>query len=306
MITLTATATSLKQAKALLAAGADRLYIGNQHFGLRLPASFSVEEIKEINALAQAEQKQVIVAVTGIMHPAKMEEVLPYLKSLVEAGIEEIEVGDVGVIQLLRKENLPLRYVYNAQMLVTNSRQINFWAQRGAVRAVLGREVPYVEMAELFQEVKIPVEVLVYGATCIHQSLRPLLTNYKNYIGVEVATNKEANLFLAEPRKGGSHYSIYEDEHGTHIFADNDLNLMPELQNLVQIGATEWKLDGLYTDETAFVEIVRLFAQARQALTEGSWNEALSYRLSNQIRDLHPKERGLDEGFYHYSADEVK
>ncbi len=31
------------------------------------------------------------------------------------------------------------------------------------------------------EKLDIPVETLVYGATCIHQSKRPLLQNYYNY-----------------------------------------------------------------------------------------------------------------------------
>ena len=37
MITITSTAESLEQAKALLEAGVDRLYIGEKNYGLRVP-----------------------------------------------------------------------------------------------------------------------------------------------------------------------------------------------------------------------------------------------------------------------------
>ncbi|MBU5584790.1 U32 family peptidase, partial [Enterococcus sp. S181_ASV_20] len=74
-----------------------------------------------------------------------------------------------------------LPYIYDAETLVTNARQINFWQKKGAVGAVLAREVPFEEMQRLSQHVEVPVEVLVYGATCIHQSKRPLLDNYFNY-----------------------------------------------------------------------------------------------------------------------------
>lgn len=40
-IELVATSESLEQAEALLNAGADTLYVGNDEFGLRLPHSFS-------------------------------------------------------------------------------------------------------------------------------------------------------------------------------------------------------------------------------------------------------------------------
>ena len=44
--------------------------------------------------------------------------------------------------------------------------------------------------------------------------------------------------FLAEPSDPESHYSIFEDNHGTHIFANNDLDLMTKLTELVEHGFT--------------------------------------------------------------------
>ena len=234
MIQITATVESKEQAKALLEAGVDTLYAGGSVYGLRLPQSFTLEELKELVELTKEYDAKLVVPLNAIMHPEKMSHILSYMENLVEIGVEEVEVGDVGVIHLIRKNELPLKFIYNAQMIVTNARQINFWARKGAVKAVLGREVPYLEMKSLVKASTIPVEVLVYGATCIHQSLRPLVRNYENFIGVQGDTSKEANLFLAEPRKGGTHYSIYEDEHGTHIFADNDLNLMLKLKELYE------------------------------------------------------------------------
>ena len=108
--------------------------------------------------------------------------------------------------------------------------------QKGAIGAVLAREVPFGEMTVLAPQLTIPAEVLVYGATCIHQSKRPLLQNYYNYTQQEDEKSRERGLFLSEPKKEDTHYSIYEDSHGTHIFANNDINLMNELQSLLKRG----------------------------------------------------------------------
>ena len=52
MITITSTAESLEQAKALLEAGVDRLYIGEKNYGLRVPTALTNEEIQKITELA--------------------------------------------------------------------------------------------------------------------------------------------------------------------------------------------------------------------------------------------------------------
>ena len=47
-IIITATAESIEQVKQLLEAGVDRIYVGEKDFGLRLPTTFSHEELREI------------------------------------------------------------------------------------------------------------------------------------------------------------------------------------------------------------------------------------------------------------------
>ncbi|MBP1047920.1 U32 family peptidase [Enterococcus sp. BWM-S5] len=306
MIEIIATAESIDQVKLLLTAGVDTLYIGEETFGLRLPASFSREEQKTIIALAHEAGKQVMVAVNGIMHPDKMKLIPEYLEFLKEAGPDKLVVGDPGVIFTLQQQKVEIPFVYDGETMVTSSRQINFWAKRGASGAVLAREVPFEEMTAMSENLQVPVEVLVYGASCIHQSKRPLLQNYYNYTQLGEDKSKERGLFLSEPKKEETHYSIYEDSHGTHIFADNDMNMMGELDKLYQHGYTTWKLDGIYAPGENFVEVSKLFVEAKTALEAGSWSEEQAEAWSGKVQALHPENRGLDTGFFHLDPNEIK
>ncbi|MGM0214259.1 peptidase U32 family protein [Enterococcus sp. AZ109] len=306
MVEIIATAESMTQAKALLAAGVDTLYIGEDDFSLRLPTSFSREEQKELIEYAHQQGKKVNIAVNAIMHPDRMKKVPEYLDFLAVCQPDRIVVGDTGVIHVLRKGNYDLPFIYDAEILVTNARQINFWQKKGAVGALLAREVPFEEMKVLVEQVDIPVEVLVYGATCIHQSKRPLLQNYFNYTKQDETIDRQRGLFLSEPKKDDTHYSIYEDQHGTHIFADNDLNLIHELAELYRNGFTTWKLDGLFTPGTNFIGIAEVFVAAREALLANSWSEEQAQEAEAKIQHLHPESRGLDTGFYHLDPEAIK
>ena len=156
------------------------------------------------------------------------------------------------------------------------------------------------------ENLAVPAEILVYGATCIHQSKRPLIQNYYNYTKNDKGVTKDEGLFISEPKKPETHYSIYEDSHGTHIFANNDVNLMNELTNLYDHHYRTWKLDGLYTPGENFVAIARLFAEAKAALEAGTWSEDQAAHATAEIEKLHPTGRGLDNGFFDLSADAIK
>lgn len=298
MIELIATAESVDQAKSLVVAGVDTLYIGEETFGLRLPASFSHEEMKDITAYAHEHQKRVCVAVNTIMHNEQIEKIVPYLEFLQGIGVDLITVGDPGVIHLLKTKQIRLPFVYDAQTMVTSANQINFWVKRGAQGAVLARELTFKELEAIQPQVTVPIEVLVYGATCIHHSKRPLVENYFNFTNQAESFTKDRGLFLSEPKDKDTHYSVYEDRNGTHIFATNDINLLPHLDKLVHAGLTQWKLDGIFTKGEHFIAIARLFVEAKKAFAEGTWTPALMERLNEQLIAHHPPERSLDEGFF--------
>lgn len=301
-----ATAESVEQAKQLLAVGVDQLYIGNDDFGLRLPNSFSNEEIEKITTLAHEQGKKVLIAVNGLMHNEHIESILPYLQFLEQIKVDALTVGDPGVVQMMRKQSIHIPFVYDAQTLVTSARQINFWVKRGAVGAVLSRELTWTELQQMERQVDVPLELLVYGATCIHQSKRPLVENYFQFVDEKVDTSKDRGLFLAEPKQKETHYSIYEDKNGTHIFANDDVNLLPYVDDLFHTQLRHWKLDGIFTKGERFVEIAKLFIQAKEALEKGTFTTELKLTLNEQLMNLHPVERTLSEGFYSKDPNEVQ
>ncbi|MFC3928718.1 peptidase U32 family protein [Streptococcus caprae] len=307
-ITITATAESLAQAEQLLALGVDRLYIGERAYGLRLPQTLTLSEIRKIAELAHSQGKEVTIAVNALMHQAMMDALPDYLDFLEEIKADYITVGDAGVFYICKRDKRPFKTIYDASTMVTSSRQINFWGkQAGASEAVLAREIPSAELFVMAEKLEIPGEILVYGASIIHHSKRPLLQNYYNFIKTdEGQISKERDLFLAEPGDPESHHSVYEDNHGTHIFANNDLNMMTKLEELVGHGFDHWKLDGVYCPGQNFVDIVACFTEARDLLYSGVFTEAEAQRLSSRVQELHPVNRGLDTGFYDYAPDRVK
>ncbi|MGT2908165.1 peptidase U32 family protein [Streptococcus dentiloxodontae] len=306
-IVITATAESVEQAQELLALGVDRLYIGEKAFGLRLPKTFSFAEMRQIAKLVHDAGKELTVAVNALMHQDMMDALPEYLDFLEEIKADYITVGDAGVFYICQRDNRPFKTIYDASTMVTSSRQINFWGKTaGASEAVIAREIPSEELFIMGDQLEIPGELLVYGASIIHQSKRPLLQNYYNFTHIDDEKTRERDLFLAEPNDPDSHYSIYEDNHGTHIFANNDLDLMTKLPEVIAHGFDHWKLDGIYCPGENFVKITEYFVKARDLIQKGSFSQDQAYLFDQEIRKLHPHNRNLDTGFYDYTPDMVK
>ena len=226
MIQLVTTAQGVEQAEALIMAGSDRIYIGEATYGLRHKGDWSLEAVREVTAIAHRYGKGVTVAVNNLMHNHQIETLPDYLSALKTIGVDSVTAGDPGAIRLIRNANIP--YWYDAQTLVTSARHIQFWGKRDAIGAIAAREVTLTELGLIQQQIGLPVEVQVYGPTCIHHSKRPLLTNYFNEIGRSNTLAEAREYYVSEPSDADSRDPVYEDENGTHVFSE-DLTLMGQL-----------------------------------------------------------------------------
>lgn len=299
MIQLVTTAQSVDQAEALIKAGADRLYIGNSRFGLRQKGDWTIDAVREVTQLAHRYGKEVTVAVNNLMHNDHIEELKDYLQTLKTIGVDDVTAGDPGAIRLIRQAKIP--YWYDAQTLVTSAKQIQFWGKREAIGAVVAREVTIEELVLIQQQIGLPVEVQVYGPTCIHHSKRPLVTNYFNELGRPVEEAKQREFYMSEPADTTSRYPIYEDENGTHIFSE-DLTLMGQLPTLVKNGLHTWKLVGWHAGDQ-FVEIVQLFTYARTNLLNGRFDRV---EMEHRLHELQPETFRLGTGLWLRKPEEIK
>lgn len=305
-IIITATAESIEQVKDLLAAGVDRIYVGEENYGLRLPHNFTYDELREIAKLVHDAGRELTVACNALMHQDMMDNIKPFLDLMKEIKVDYLVVGDAGVFYVNKRDGYNFKLIYDTSVFVTSSRQVNFWGEHGAVETVLAREIPSEELFKMSENLDFPAEVLVYGASVIHHSKRPLLQNYYNFTHVDDEKTRERGLFLSEPNDENSHYSIYEDKHGTHIFINNDIDMMTKLSELVEHHFTHWKLDGIYCPGDNFVEIAKLFVKARDLMQEGAFSQDQAFLFDEEIHRLHPVGRGLDTGFYDFDPDTVK
>ncbi len=177
-------------------------------YGLRLPQTLSYDEINRIAQLVHAAGKELTVAVNALMHQSMMDSIKPFLDFLKEIQADYITVGDAGVFYVLKRDGYPFKTIYDASTMVTSSRQINFWGkQAGASEAVLAREIPSAELFVMAENLQIPAEVLVYGASIIHHSKRPLLQNYYNFHQDRGLCNQRSGSVLGRARR--SKFSLF-------------------------------------------------------------------------------------------------
>ncbi|MGX0060815.1 peptidase U32 family protein [Staphylococcus hominis] len=300
MTELLVTPKSLNHMKTLIELGADAFVIGEQKFGLRLPGEFNREDVRKAVNLAHEHDKKVYVAVNGIFHNYHLNALENYIEFLHEIRVDRIIFGDPAVVMYVKKQNNPIPLNWDAETIVTNYFQCNYWGEKGAKRAVLARELNLDETLNIKKHAKVEIEVQVHGMTCMFQSKRMLLGNYYTFqdrqMKIQRSENEQDLLLYDEERE--NKYPVFEDYNGTHIMSPNDICLIEELEPFFEANIDSFKIDGILHSESYINTVTAQYREAIDLYHEDpEAYEDEKFMLIDPIEEIQPEHRPFDEGF---------
>lgn len=293
------TAKDCEEVYRLIEAGADAVFIGHQRFGLRVAGDFELDQIAEAVKIAHGKGAKVYVAVNALFHNDRLEPLSRYLTQLEQIAVDAIEFGDPAVLMTVWELGSRLVLHWNTETTSTNYETVNYWAKKGASRAVLARELSLENVLLIKGKTNIEIQAQVHGMTCIFHSGRRLVQNYLLKTNQEHPTSREAGLYLKETKEEETHYPIYEDINGTHIMSTEDLCMLPHLPTFVEGGIDSLKIEGLLKSTAYLEKVVHIYRQALDTCLTSQ--EAFANKLDGwlgEIEAIQPPQRRLGTGFY--------
>ncbi|MCF6093998.1 U32 family peptidase [Microaerobacter geothermalis] len=297
---LLTTARNIDELIKVIEAGADAVNIGHERYGLRLPGNFSLNDIEQAVPLAHDKGAKVYVSVNNLMHHEILAELPQYISSLDQVGVDAIVFGDPAVLVTAAEVAPHLSLHWNTETTSTNYETVNYWAQKGASRAILARELSLEAVLEIKKRVNIEIQAQIHGMTCIFHSKRELVSNYMRYQGKEAGDipSKGRNLFLKEAKRSDERYPVFEDSSGTHIMSMDDICMLEHLPAFIDGGIDSLKIEGILKPMDDHVQIVGIYRQAIDRYVEDSEGYQIDDRWMQVIRELQPENRPLSTGFY--------
>ncbi len=264
---LLAPAGNFDKLKTAVHFGADAVYFAGKNFGLRAFAgNFDDNEIVEAMKYLHSRGKKGYVTVNIVAKDGDFEGVDEYLNLLVAANVDGVIVSDVGLIYYIRKNFPTLNVHVSTQANVNNSYSARFFADMGATRIVLARELNLNQIAKMHENLKdkVELEAFVHGAMCISYSGRCLLSNY--------LTGRDSNrgacvqacrwkYAIREVNKE-DYYPIEEDERGTYILNSKDMCLIDYLPQLEKAGISSLKIEGRMKSDYYVASVVNAYRRA--------------------------------------------
>ena len=263
---LLAPAGNMEKLKMALLYGADAVYLGGKAFGLRaFGGNFTNEELQEAVDFAHKLGKKIYVTVNIFPHNSDIAKLPAYLTFLNEIKVDAILVADLGVFTLAKEYAPDVELHISTQANNTNWAAVNAWAELGASRVVLAREMSLEEIKEIREKCSVELEMFVHGAMCISYSGRCLMSNYltgRDANRGSCAQPCRWNYALVEEKRPGQYFPVLEDERGTYIFNSKDMCLLPYLPDVIASGVDRLKIEGRMNSVHYAASVVQAYSEA--------------------------------------------
>ena len=245
-------AGGFEQLRAAIRFGADAVYLAGPRWGMRARANnFDDDELSCAVTYAHERGAAVHVTLNTLMYDNDIDELPSYLRLLDKLGVDAVIVADMGAL-LLAREHAPHVGVHvSTQASVTNAATALAYADLGASRIVLARELTLEQIAELHRRVgeRVELEAFAHGALCVAVSGRCLLSS------ALVGPDRSASCgnctqpcrwtwSLVEETRPNLPLPMEADERGSYLLSANDLCMLEHIDELAKAGVSSLKIEG--------------------------------------------------------------
>lgn len=296
-------AGNIEKLKYAIKYGADAVYLGVVDFSLRAMRKGELITLDNLKyAIDTAREMGAKAYLTLNIYPFNSDIKLleSCMDKIVESNPDALIISDVGIMRMAKKYMPDTDIHVSTQANILNYEAVRFWQDIGATRAILARELPIKDVAEIKEKVpEMELECFIHGAQCVSFSGRCLLSDYMTD-GERKANSGNCSqpcrwsYKLVEETRPGQYYEIEENEKGTHILSTKDLCLVRHLKEMIEAGIDSFKVEG----RTKSLYYVSAVAKA--------YREAIDTVMKNPDADMEEYyqellkvgNRGYTTGFY--------
>ena len=252
---LLAPAKNLECGIAAVDHGADAVYIGAHSHGARVSAGNSIDDIRTLCNYAHQFGVKVYVTVNTIVYDNELTDTEQMIHELYHAGVDAILVQDMGILRM----NLPPIALHaSTQTDNRTAEKVRFLQDVGFERVVLARELSVDEIADIHRQVPdMPLEVFVHGALCVSYS--GLCYASQHCFGR--SANRGACAQFCRMKFDLVDADGRELEHQRHLLSLKDMNLSNHLEELIEAGATSFKIEGRLKDASYVKNVTATYSQ---------------------------------------------
>lgn len=279
-------------ARAALAAGAERVYLGGEVWQGREPIGRA--ELEALLRLAGEQGAELIPALPRLWHEQEEAKVSRRLELLLQAGAATILVANAGSLQMIKERGVAGWADYPLNLF--NSWSVAALAREGLKGVTLSPELNLEQLRQIAAE--IPLEVVVHGAL-------PLMVSAHCVLGARLGGRTKGEPCTAPCRRGG--YAL-QDRQGLvfpltvdrecrfYLYNAKEMSLVDRLNEIARLGVSWVRLEAREKQAAYVKQLTGLYRRALSALGTGREKEVLA-AAAREAEKLAPA--GTTRGHYY-------
>ncbi|MGD0152470.1 MAG: U32 family peptidase [Thermacetogeniaceae bacterium] len=259
--------------EAVIAAGADAVYLGGKKYNMRLHRkdfNFTDEELRSAVEYAHERKVKLYVTVNNLLTNAETDDLPDYLRHLEEITADGIIVQDLGVAQLVRELGLRIPLHASVMMNAHNLEGLLLLKELGISRAILGREVTLADIKLWHSQTDLELEYFTHGDMCFSQSsqcyLSGMLFGESSNRGrclkpcrwpLELVDRETGAVLAPDPGRPGIPPTA-----GPYFLAVKDICLLPFLPEVIDAGVCSLKIEGRMREAGFLADLIGFYRRA--------------------------------------------
>jgi putative protease len=263
-VELLAPAGRFEALEAVVAAGADAVYLGAKQFNMRRHrGDFHFDSAALARACEHVHQhrRRLYVTVNALLGDDELPAVRDLLRELDDLGVDAVIVNDLATLRLARELNLRCPLHASTMMNVHHASHAAALKALGISRVITSRDIPLWTIGQIGRDAGIEVECFVHGDMCVAQS------GQCNISGVLFGKSANRGECMKPCRW---EYELVNVESGEalgsvssgHLLALKDLCLIRNIPEIVQAGVHCMKIEGRMRDATYLGALVHSYRAA--------------------------------------------
>lgn len=278
--------------RAAVKSGADAVYFGVKDFNMRAKAgNFELRELRDVVDYCHEKGVKAYLATNVVVYEGELRTLKKLLGEAERAGVDAVIIHDLGVLRMAVKLGLDVHV--STQANTTNSISSDTYAELGASRIILSRELSLEQIKKVAANTKISVEVFIHGAMCVSISGRCFLSQ-----AIYGANANRGECYQPCRQewvvKNGDGRLIYD---GERFLNSKDLCMIEHVPDLLSLGVRAFKIEGRMRDANYVSTVTSVYREAIDDFKKEkvpAWKEALKSVFN----------RGYCTGFYYGEPEE--
>ncbi|MEY8708888.1 U32 family peptidase [Bacteroides faecichinchillae] len=274
--------------------GADAVYIGAPKFGARAAAVNSLEDIETLVNHAHLYNARIYVTVNTILKEEELKETEEMIHALYRIGVDALIVQDMGITKL---DLPPIPLHASTQMDNRTPEKVKFLWKAGFRQVVLARELSIREIKKIHETCpEVPLEIFVHGALCVSYSGQCYVS--QACFG-RSANRGECAQFCRLPFNlvDAEGKVIVKDK---HLLSLKDLNQSDELEQLLDAGASSFKIEGRLKDVSYVKNVTAAYRQKLDAIFARRSEYVRASSGTSRFEFQPQLNKSFSRGFTHY------